>query len=103
MKPTEPKMTASRQITVSLAAEMVRTIDESVAAGEYASSNDLVGEALRLWQRQKMSDAAYLAELEARVRRSIDDPRPSFTDEQVRDRLAALHEETVKAQGHEAA
>ena len=96
-------MTASQQITVRLPAEMLRTIDESIAAGEYPSSNELVGEALRLWQRQKMSDAAYLAEIEARIRRSIEDPRPSLTDEQVRDRLAALHEHTVKAQGHEAA
>ncbi|GAC1334799.1 MAG: hypothetical protein NVSMB26_18140 [Beijerinckiaceae bacterium] len=96
-------MSTSEKLTASLPAEMIEAIDHSVAAGRYTSRDEVLRDALSAWQRQKMSDADYFAELQAHVRRSLDDPRPSVSAGDVRERLATLHEETVKAQGHGAA
>lgn len=89
-------------ISLTLSPDMLRAVRESVEAGEYASTSDVMQEAVRLWQRQRREDAERLDVIRARIRRSLDDPRPALTIEEVRVRIDALHAETVKAHRHEA-
>lgn len=89
-------------INLTLSPDMLRAVRESVEAGEYASTSDVMQDAVRLWQRQRQDDAERLDAIRARIRRSLDDPRPALTIEEVRVRIDALHAETVKAHRHEA-
>ncbi|GJE25603.1 type II toxin-antitoxin system ParD family antitoxin [Methylobacterium organophilum] len=61
-------------INVTLAPEMLQAVRESVEAGEYASPPS-----------------------GARIRRSLDDPRPPLSLKEVEARIEGLHAETVKA------
>lgn len=83
-------MTTAEKVSVTLTPEMVRAVRASVDSGEYASASEVVREALRGWQRQRAEDAERLASVRARVRRSVDDPRPSLSESEVDRELAVF-------------
>ncbi len=83
-------MEAAEKISITMTPEMMREVRASVAAGEYASTSEALRDAVRLWQRAREEQAERLAAIRARVRRSIEDPRPSLSVEAVRTRLAKL-------------
>jgi antitoxin ParD1/3/4 len=87
----------AEKISITITPDMLRTIRESVAAGEFASNSEALRDAVRVWQRQRIEDAERLAAIRARVRRAIDDPRPSVPIEKAFDRIERLHIRTVKA------
>ena len=93
----ELAMPAAEKISVTMTPDMLRAIRESVEAGEYASTSEALRDAVRVWQRQRLEDAERLAALRARVRRSLDDPRPDLEEKDVEARLEALFAETAKA------
>ncbi len=69
-------------------------------AGEYASTSEALRDAVRVWQRQRSEHAAErLAAIRTRVRRALDDPRPSVPLDEAFDRIEKLHADTVKARG----
>ncbi len=92
-------MQNAEKISVTMTPEMRRVLRESVAAGEYASESEALRDAVRVWERQRLDDAERQAAIRARIRRSLDDPRPDLTEEEVRARLAQLHARTVKSHG----
>lgn len=94
-------MAAPEKITVTLTPKMARAVRASVDSGEYASASEVVWEALRGWQRQRAEHAERLASVGARVRRSVDDPRPSLSESELDRELAAFFEQ-VAAFGDEA-
>jgi antitoxin ParD1/3/4 len=47
----------------------------------------MVRDAMPLWQQQRAEDVERLEAIRARIRRSIEDPRPSLTDEEAETRL----------------
>jgi antitoxin ParD1/3/4 len=49
--------------------------------------------------RQRSEDAERLAAIRTRVRRSLDDPRPSVPMDEAFDRIEKLHADAVKARG----
>ena len=68
-----------------------------VAAGEYATTSEAVRDAVRLWQRQRIENAERLEAIRTRIQRSLDDPRPRLTSDQMRkalDELYAQYEKT---------
>ncbi|MCF4126859.1 type II toxin-antitoxin system ParD family antitoxin [Methylobacterium sp. SyP6R] len=72
---------ADKTTSISLPSEPLR---ESVAAGEHASLSDVRHDAMSLEQRQREEEhAKRLEAIRARIRRSLDDPRPDLTPEQV--------------------
>ncbi|SFV13922.1 antitoxin ParD1/3/4 [Methylobacterium sp. 174MFSha1.1] len=83
-------------ITVTLTSQQLRAVHESVAAGEYASVSDTLRDAVRLWQRQREEHAERLNAIRARIRRSLDDPRPDLTLEQVDAHLEELFAEAER-------
>ena len=92
-------MQNAEKISVTMTPEMRRVLRESVAAGEYASESEALRDAVRVWERQRLDDAERQAAIRARIRRSLDDPRPDLTEEEVRARLAQLHARMVKSLG----
>jgi antitoxin ParD1/3/4 len=72
-------MRQGEKISVAMTPDMLRDVRECVEAGEYASASEVLRDALRLWRRQRIEDAERLAAIRERVRRSLDDPRPSLS------------------------
>ena len=90
-------MESAEKISITMSPEMLRAVRESVEAGEYASTSEAIRDAVRVWQRQRAEHAERLAVIRARIRRSLDDPRPDLEEDEVDARLKALFAETAKA------
>ena len=85
-------MPAAEKISITLTPEMNRVIKQRVDAGDFASSSELIREALRLWQRREEEHREKLASIREKLQSSIDDPRPSVPLEGVFERLRQRHE-----------
>ncbi|MBY5819520.1 ribbon-helix-helix domain-containing protein [Rhizobium leguminosarum] len=75
-------MRNAEKVTITLTADMLRSVRDTVEAGEFATTSEAMRDAVRVWQRQRLEDAERLNAMRARIRRSLDDPRPSLTAEQ---------------------
>lgn len=95
-------MQTAEKISITMTPEMMRLVRASVEAGEYASTSEVFRDAVRVWQREREERAERLEAIKARIRKSLDDPRPSLSIEQVRKRLAARHEQALAARNHDA-
>ena len=85
-------MSAAEKISITLTPEMNRVIKQRVDAGDFASSSELIREALRLWQRREEEHREKLAAIREKLQKSIDDPRPSVPLDSVFERLRQRHE-----------
>ena len=90
-------MDQAEKISITLTSDMLRTIRSSVESGEYASTSEVLRDAMRVWQRQRLEDAERLSAIRTRIQRSLDDPRPPVPLEEAFARIEKLHAETVKA------
>lgn len=84
-------MSAIEKLSITLPQEMVSAIKSRVEAGSYASTSEVLREAMRLWLRQEEEHDERIAAIRARIRQSLSDPRPNLTSAQMRDRLDALY------------
>lgn len=66
-------MSTIERITVTLTAEMANAVRGAVQAGEYASSSELIREALRDWRHKRALQEQELRALRAKVRQGLDD------------------------------
>jgi antitoxin ParD1/3/4 len=89
----------AEKISITMTLDMLRALRDSVEAGEYASTSEALRDAVRVWLRQRLEDAERLNAIRARVRRSLDDPRPDMSFDEVEARLAKLHADAVTAHG----
>jgi antitoxin ParD1/3/4 len=96
-------MHSAEKISITMTSDMLRAIRESVESGEYASTSEAMRDAVRVWQRQRLEDAERLAAIRARIRRSIDDPRPSLTEAKADGHFKALFAKTAKGRGNASA
>lgn len=94
-------MQSAEKVSITMTPEMMQVIRASVASGEYASTSEAMRDAVRIWQREREEHSERLEAIKARVQRSVNDARPGLSASKVQDRLAALHEETVKGHGRE--
>jgi antitoxin ParD1/3/4 len=76
-------MQSAEKISITVTPEMLRVIRESVDAGEYASTSEVIRDAMRVWQRQRDEHAERIKSIKARIRKSLDDPSPDLTSEEV--------------------
>jgi antitoxin ParD1/3/4 len=81
-------MPAAEKISITLTPEMNRLIKRRVDAGDFASSSELIREALRVWRQREDEQRERIAAIKQRIRRSIDDPRPSLTLAEAKAELA---------------
>lgn len=89
-------MQPAEKISITMTPEQLRAVRESVEAGEYASTSEVMREAVRLWQRQRVEDTERLNAIRARIRRSLDDPRPDLTGDEVQANLDAMFAQAEK-------
>lgn len=66
-------MSNIERVTVALTTEMAAVVKNAVANGVYASSSELIREALRDWQHKQALQAQALQALRAEVQQGIDD------------------------------
>ena len=66
-------MSHIERVTVTLPAEMVALLKDAVAAGDYASSSEVVREALRDWKTKRLVNAEELTALKADIDRGLAD------------------------------
>jgi antitoxin ParD1/3/4 len=57
---------------LTLSEELAAEVDGAIAAGEYGSADDIVGEALKEWKERRDNDGYSLAELRRLVKEGID-------------------------------
>ena len=80
-------MAVAEKISVELPAEMLSSIRESVEAGEFGSESEALQEAVRAWQREREDHERQLEKIRAKIDRSLNDPRPSLSSEEMRVRM----------------
>ena len=66
---------------------MMRVIRKSVESGEFASTSEVLRDALGAWQRERREHAERLAAIRGRIRRSLDDPRPAVPIDEAFNRI----------------
>jgi antitoxin ParD1/3/4 len=65
-------MPAVERMTVTMPAEMAETLRRTVAGGEYASTSEVVREALREWTRSRDAERRDLEALRAAIKAGLD-------------------------------
>lgn len=66
-------MSDIERITVTITAEMARVVKSAVSAGDYATSSEIIREALRDWRHKRTLRAQQLTELRADIAEGLDD------------------------------
>ncbi len=66
-------MSDIERMTFTLTAEMAQTVKSAVKDGVYATSSEIIREALRDWQRKRRHQESELEQLRADIRDGLDD------------------------------
>lgn len=69
-------MEAAEKLSITVTAAQARLIREKVEDGSFGSASEVIRAALRALQRDDDEHAERIAAIKARVKASIDDPRP---------------------------
>lgn len=80
-------MPSIEKISIALPVEMVRSLREAVNTGEYASSSEVVRDALRDWTHKRKLRRQELKDLRALWRQALGDKSPGLEVKEVMDRL----------------
>lgn len=80
-------MSSIEKISIALPPEMVATIREAVDSGEYASSSEVVRDALRDWTRKRELRQQGIDDLRRLWREALDANTPGVSAEEVLNRL----------------
>lgn len=80
-------MPSVEKISVALPPEMVSRVREAVESGEYASSSEVVREALRDWSRKRLPQANSLDDLRRIWKEARADKSPGVNPDEVFARL----------------
>lgn len=65
-------MPAVERMTITVPAEMAETLRQTVAGGEYASTSEVVREALRDWTRRRDAERQDLEALRAAIKAGLE-------------------------------
>jgi antitoxin ParD1/3/4 len=71
------------RLSITLPAEMARMIRARVEDGAYATTSEVIRDALRLWQEREELHRMRGERARAVLREAVDDPRPSVAFEEV--------------------
>jgi antitoxin ParD1/3/4 len=86
-------MTTAEKLSITLPADMVSIIKAEVETGRYASTSEVLREAMRMWMRQEEVHLERLQAIRGRLKNSLDDPRPSLPAEEAFARLEAMFQD----------
>jgi antitoxin ParD1/3/4 len=85
-------MPAVERLTITMPAEMAETLRQTVAGGEYATTSEVVREALRDWARNRDTERRDLEVLRAAIKAGLDSG-PGLPADQVFAELRARYAE----------
>jgi antitoxin ParD1/3/4 len=77
-------------LSVTLPDEVVDAIKARVDAGTYASTSEVIEEAMRVLLREEAEHEEAMESIRARVKASLDDPRPALSSAEMRKELDSL-------------
>jgi len=80
-------MTTAEKISIALPSEMVAIVRSAVASGEYASSSEVIRDALRDWVHKRSLRQQGVAELRQSWLEALADKSPGRPPDEVLDRL----------------
>ncbi len=66
-------MSTIERMTITLTVELAQAVRTAVDAGEYASSSEIIREALRDWRHKRALQEQQLQELRAKVQEGVAD------------------------------
>jgi antitoxin ParD1/3/4 len=92
-------MTTAEKISIALPPEMVSLVRGAVATGEYASSSEVIRDALRDWTYKRSLRQQGVAELRQLWQAALDDKAPGVSADQVLDRLERKYKAIADAMG----
>lgn len=70
-------MGTAEKLSITLPTDMVNVIKAEVETGRYASTSELLREAMRVWMRQEEEYSERIRAIRGRIKQSLDDKRPS--------------------------
>jgi len=65
-------MSNVHKVSIALTSELVETVREAVESGDYASTSEVMREALRGWAERREMHAAKLADLRTAIQAGLD-------------------------------
>ena len=89
-------MPSVEKISIALPPEMVAQVRRAVETGEYASSSEVIRDALRDWTRKRLPHANSIQDLRALWQEAVKDKRPGVAMEEVMDRLERKYQAKIK-------
>ena len=92
-------MSSVEKISIALPPEMVAQLRQAVETGEYASSSEVVRDALRDWTRKRQLQQNGVAELRQLWQQARADDTPGVPADEVLDRLERKYQALVNAAG----
>ena len=92
-------MATVEKISIALPSEMVAIIRGAVDTGEYASSSEVVRDALRDWTHKRGLRQQGIAELRQLWQEALRDKTPGVPADEVLDRLERKYQAIVDAGG----
>ena len=90
----------AEKISITLPPDMLSDIREKVEAGHYASTSEVIREAMRLWQRQEEEHQERLALIRERMKRSAHSGQ-SVPIDQAFGQIEHLHQKRLNAGNEE--
>ncbi len=90
-------MPTVEKISIALPSEMVNIVRQAVETGEYASSSEVVRDALRDWTQKRSLRQQGLEELRQVWRQALQDDAPNVSPEDVLNRLERKYKALAKA------
>ena len=92
-------MSTVEKISIALPPEMVAVVRSAVDTGEYASSSEVVRDALRDWTQKRSLRQQGIEELRQVWQQAIKDKTPGGSADDVLDRLERKYQAMADAQG----
>lgn len=86
-------MEPAEKLSITVTPAQARLIREKVSDGSFGSASEVIRAALRAFQREEEEHAERIASIKARIKASIEDPRPNLSSKQIRTHLRQIAEQ----------
>jgi antitoxin ParD1/3/4 len=83
-------MSEIERLTITLPSEMATVVKSAVERGDYASSSEVIREALRDWKRKRSAQQRELSSLKADIQKSLTDLAEGRVNDFSADRVIEL-------------
>jgi len=83
-------MEPAEKLSITVTATQAKLIREKVEQGSFGSASEVIRAALRAFEREEQEHTERIASIKARIKASIEDPRPNLTSRQVRAQMRRL-------------